>query len=154
MGGYAVELGVVEGLRVIAVAAPADEPLLKKLGAEVVVARGADAAQRIRSIVPAGVDGLIDGAVIGGPILPAIRDGGGLAAVRAFEGETERGIVIHSVRVTEYAQNQAALDRLGQLATQGKLTLRVAETFPPERVAEAHKKLEAGGVRGRLVIVF
>jgi NADPH2:quinone reductase len=154
VGGYAVELGVADGLRVIAVAAPKDETLLKKLGAEAVVARGEDAARQIRNIVPAGVDGLVDAAVIGAPILPAIRDGGGLAAVRAFEGAAERGITIHQVRVAEYAQNQVALDRLGQLVEQGKLTLRVAETFPPERAAEAHKKLEAGGVRGRLVIVF
>ncbi len=154
VGGYGVQLGVAEGLRVIAVAALADEPLLKKLGAEAVVARGDDAAQRIRDLVPVGIDGLLDAAGIGAPILPAIRDGGGLAAVRGFAGETERGITIHQVRVGEYAQNQGALDQLGQLAAAGKLTLRVAETFPPERAPEAHKRLEAGGVRGRLVIVF
>jgi NADPH:quinone reductase-like Zn-dependent oxidoreductase len=154
VGGYAVELGVAEGLRVIAVASPNDEPLLRKLGAEAVVPRGDDAAQRIRDLVPAGVDGLIDAAVIGPPILPAIRDGGGLAVVRGFNGETERGITVHQVRVGEYARKQAALDRLGQLVAEGKLTLRVAETFPPERAAEAHKRLEAGGVRGRLVVTF
>jgi NADPH2:quinone reductase len=154
VGGYAVELGVADGLRVIAVAAPRDEALLKTLGAEAVVPRGDDAALRIRAVVPGGVDGLIDAATIGVPILPAIRDGGGLAAVRAFEGETERGITIHQVRVAEYVENQGALERLGQLAGSKKLTLRVAETFPPERASEAHRKLEAGGVRGRLVIVF
>jgi NADPH2:quinone reductase len=140
VGGYAVELGVADGLRVIA--------------AEAVVARGDDVAQRIRQLRPEGVDGLIDAAVIGAPMLPAIRDGGGLAAVRGFDGETERGITIHQVRVAEYAENQTALEGLGQLVAQGKLTLRVSETFPPERVAEAHKKMEAGGIRGRLVIVF
>src|SRR6266545_4814422 len=154
VGGYAVELGVAEGLRVIVVASPSDEALLKELGAEAVVPRGDDAAKRIRDIVPSGVDGLIDAAVIGAAILPAIRDGGGLAAVRGFQGETERGITIHLVQVSRYAENQAALAQLGQLVGQGKLTLRVAETFPPERAAEAHKRLEAGGVRGRLVIVF
>jgi NADPH:quinone reductase-like Zn-dependent oxidoreductase len=154
VGGYAIELGVAEGLRVIAVAAEKDEPLLRQLGAEAVVPRGDDAAQRIRSLIPDGVDGLIDAALIGAPILPAIRDGGGLAAVREFEGETERGITIHRVGVTGYAENQRALEQLGRLVEEGKLTLRVAETFPPERVAEAHRKLAAGGVRGRLVIVF
>jgi NADPH2:quinone reductase len=154
VGGYAVELGVADGLRVIAVAAASDEPLLKKLGAEVVIPRGEDAVERIRQLRPEGVDGLIDAALIGPSVLSAIRDGGGLAVVRGFEGETERGITVHQVRVAEYAENQAALDGLGKLVTQGKLTLRVAETFPPERVAEAHKKMEAGGIRGRLVIVF
>ena len=154
VGGYAVELGVNEGLRIIAVAGAADEALLKKMGAEAVVPRGEDAAQRIREVVPEGVDGLLDAAVIGAPILPAIRDGGALAAVRAFQGETERGIAIHQVRVSDYAENQAALDHLGQLVAQGKLTLRVAETFPPERAGEAHSKLQAGGVRGRLLVTF
>ncbi len=154
VGGYAVELGVAEGLTVIAVASPHDEALVRKLGAAHFVARGDDAARRIRGIVPDGVDGLVDAAVIGAPILPAVRDGGGLAAVRAFAGETERGITVHQVRVTEYAHNGAALEALGRLVAQKKLTLRVAETFPPERAAEAHRRLEAGGVRGRLVIVF
>jgi NADPH:quinone reductase-like Zn-dependent oxidoreductase len=58
------------------------------------------------------------------------------------------------VRVSDYAENHEALDGLGQLVSQGKLTLRVAETFPPEKVGEAQSRLEAGGVRGRLVIVF
>jgi len=154
VGGYAIELGVADGLRVIAVAAPSDEPLVKKLGASAVIPRGDDAPQRIRDLVPGGVDGLIDAANIGGPILAAIRDSGGLAVVRGYEGEPERGITVHQVRVGTYAENQAALESLGQLVAQKKLTPRVAETFTPERTAEAHKKLEAGGVRGRLVIVF
>jgi NADPH:quinone reductase-like Zn-dependent oxidoreductase len=154
VGGYAVELGVLEGLRVIAVASPGDEPMLKKMGAETVMARGDDVAQRIRAIVPDGVDAVIDAALLGTSILPAIRDGGGMAVVRGFQGETERGITIHQVQVSRYAESQAALAGLGDLVSQGKVTLRVAETFPPERAAEAHEKLAAGGVRGRLVVVF
>jgi hypothetical protein len=34
------------------------------------------------------------------------------------------------------------------------LTLRVAELLPAERAAEAHQRLAAGGVRGRLVLRF
>jgi NADPH:quinone reductase-like Zn-dependent oxidoreductase len=154
VGAYAVEIGALEGLRVIAVASPSDEASLKEMGAESVVPRGEDAIQRIRELVPGGVDGLIDAAVIGAPVFGAIRDGGGYATVRGYEGETERGIVVHGVRVGEYAENQAALKALGDLVSQGKLTLRVAETFPPERTGEAHDRLAAGGVRGRLVIVF
>ena len=154
VGAYAVELGVAEGLRVIAVASAGDEPLLKKMGAEAVVPRGDDAAAAIRKLVPDGVDAMIDAAVIGPPIMAAVRDGGAFAAVRGFAGEAEREITVHLVQVSRYAENQAALEQLGRLVSQGKLTLRVAETFPPERVAEAHRKLEAGGVRGRLVVVF
>jgi NADPH:quinone reductase-like Zn-dependent oxidoreductase len=154
VGGYAIQLGVTEGLRVIAVGSASDEALLRGLGARDFVPRGADFASAIRAIVPSGVDGLVDAAVLGQPTLAAIRDGGSLACVRAFEGESARGIQIHQVRVSDYAHNQAALQRLADMVTAGQLTLRVAQTFPPSAAGEAQQKLQAGGVRGRLLIVF
>jgi D-arabinose 1-dehydrogenase-like Zn-dependent alcohol dehydrogenase len=58
------------------------------------------------------------------------------------------------VWVREYATQRAELDRLRHLAEAGAVTLRVAGTFLPEQAAEAHRLLEAGGVRGRLVVEF
>jgi hypothetical protein len=40
------------------------------------------------------------------------------------------------------------------LVEQGTLTLRVAETIAPDRAAHAHARLEASGLRGRLVLAF
>ncbi|HZD67334.1 MAG TPA: NADP-dependent oxidoreductase, partial [Acidimicrobiales bacterium] len=154
VGGYAVELGAAEGLRVLAVAGREDAELVGQLGADAVVTRGVDAAKDLRRIAPDGVDGLIDAALLGPAILPAIRDGGRLIALRPFRGETERAIDIQVVGVHDYAGNQAALQALSDRASRGGLTLRVADTLPPERAAEAHRRLEAGGVRGRLVIAF
>lgn len=154
VGGYAIELGKADGLRVLADASPADEALVRGLGADVVVPRGPEVGRAFREAVPDGVDGLIDAALVGPPVLAAIRDGGGLAVVRPFAGETERGITVHRVAVSDYAENQAALDRLREQVESGAVTLRVAETFPPERAGEAQDKLAAGGVRGRLVITF
>jgi hypothetical protein len=34
------------------------------------------------------------------------------------------------------------------------VTLRVADEIPAERAGAAHARLEAGGVRGRLVLTF
>jgi NADPH:quinone reductase-like Zn-dependent oxidoreductase len=154
VGGYAVELGAAEGLRVIAVAAPTDEALVRRLGAERVVPRGEGAIRGLYEAASGGVDGLIDAAVLDAAALPAIRDGGKLATVRGFAGPSERGITIEPVRVTSYVHNHGALDRLGRLVAEGRLTLRVAETFPPERAADAQRRMTAGGIRGRLVIVF
>lgn len=154
VGGYAIELGKLAGLRVLADAAEKDEELVRSLGADVVVPRGADAAAAMREACPSGVDAVLDAALTGRAILPAIRDGGALAAVRSFNDETERDITIHSVLAADYATNQAALAELSRLAGDGKLALRVAKMFPPEQAAEAHRLLESGGVRGRLVIVF
>ncbi|MER6282372.1 zinc-binding dehydrogenase [Streptomyces sviceus] len=36
----------------------------------------------------------------------------------------------------------------------GRITLRVARTFPAEQAAEAHRLLAAGGVRGQLALTF
>ncbi len=154
VGGYAVQLGVSEGLRVIAVGRPQDEKLVKSFGADTFVPSGDAAMRAVYNAASGGVDGMIDAAVLDAAVLPAIRDGGRLATVRGWSGPSERGIAIEPVRVTSYLENQEALARLAQLVAEGRLTLRVAETFPPERAADAQRKLAAGGTRGRLVIVF
>ena len=154
VGAYAVELGVTEGLRVIAMARPQDEALVKQLGAATFIPGGDMAILRMYEAAAGGVDGLIDAAVLDAAALPAIRDNGKLATVRGFAGPSERGITIEPVRVTSYVHNGEALDGLGRLVAEGKLTLRVAEMFPPERAADAQRKMAGGGTRGRLVIVF
>ncbi|MEO5899220.1 MAG: NADP-dependent oxidoreductase [Ilumatobacteraceae bacterium] len=153
-GGYVVQLAKADGLRVIADASEADDELVRNLGADVVVRRGDDVATRILAAAPGGVDGLADGSVQNELLFPAIRDGGGFAAVRGLRAEAPRGITIHAVWVREYAKEQAKLDRLREQVEEGAITLRVATTFAPEDAAEAHRILQAGGTRGRLVIEF
>jgi NADPH:quinone reductase-like Zn-dependent oxidoreductase len=153
-GGYVVQLAKADGLRVIADASPADEALVRGLGADIVVARGDDVADRIRQHAPEGVDGLADGAVQNTLVLPAVRDGGGFAAVRTATWDPDRGITLHRVWVRDYLEAHDKLDRLREQAEQGVLTLRVARTFAPEDAPEAHRMLQAGGTRGRLVVIF
>jgi NADPH:quinone reductase-like Zn-dependent oxidoreductase len=154
VGGYAVQLGKADGLRVIADASDADEQLVKDLGADIVVRRGNEFAERVRQAVPEGADGLIDGALLNELAVAAVRDGGRIATVRGFRGEEQRGITFYPVSVRNYAREQAKLDRLRQQVEDGQVTLRVARTFPAEQAAEAHRILEAGGTRGRLVLEF
>jgi NADPH:quinone reductase-like Zn-dependent oxidoreductase len=153
-GGYVVQLAKADGLTVVADASEADEPLVRDLGADVVVRRGADVAQRIRERFPDGVDGLADGAVQDELVLPAVRDGGRVATVRGYRGTGERGVEVIPVRVRRVAEDRAALDRLRQQAEDGVVTLRVARAFPAEQAAEAHRLLAKGGVRGRLVLTW
>jgi len=153
-GGYAIQLAKQDGLTVIADASDADESLVSALGADVVVRRGDEVAHRIRTVLPDGVDALADGAVLDGKVLAAIRDGGGLAVVRGWKGPTERGITLHQTFVSRYAGNHEALDRLRQQVEAGQVTLRVADTYDAADAPEAHRRLEAGGTRGRLVLTF
>ncbi len=154
VGGYAIQLGKAEGLRIIADASAQDEALVKELGADIVVPRGPEFAARVREVLPEGADGLIDTALLNELAVPAVRDGGRIATVRGFTGTPERGITFHPVFVRNYAREHDKLDRLREQAEAGRLTLRVARTLPAERAAEAHRTLEAGGTRGRLVLEF
>ena len=154
VGGYAVQLGKAEGLRVVADASERDEHLVKELGADIVVRRGDDFAERVREAVPEGAEGLVDGALLDERVVPAVRDGGRVATVRGFTGPGERGITFYPIMVRNYAREQAKLDRLRQQVEAGQVTLRVAQTFPAERAPGAHRILEAGGTRGRLILEF
>ena len=153
-GGYVVQLAKAEGLTVIADASEADYALVTALGADIVVRRGNDVATRILEPFLHGVDGLADGAVLNERVIPAVRDGGAFTSVRGFIGEPQRGITFTATLVRTYDGEFEKLDRLLQLVGSGAITLRVAATYPPERAAEAHRRLEAGGTRGRLVITF
>ncbi|MFG2461921.1 NADP-dependent oxidoreductase [Streptomyces sp. NPDC048523] len=154
VGGYAVQLAKADGLRVVADASEQDETLVKELGADVVLRRGAEYPDRVRAQVPEGVDGLLDGASLGALTARAVRDGGRVVTLRGYDGPGERGIVYAPIVVFRYARERARLDRLRQQVEEGRITLRVARTFPAEQAAEAHRLLAAGGVRGRLVLTF
>lgn len=153
-GGYVVQLAKADGLTVIADAAEADVELVESLGADIVVPRGPDVADQIRQHFPDGVDGVADGSVQNAEVIGAVRDGGAFTSIRGFKGEPERDISFSTTWVTSYALEQAKLDQLRQQTEDGLVSLRVAQTFPAERAAEAHARLEAGGTRGRCVIEF
>ena len=155
LGTLAAVLAKGRGVRVIADAPAAERDRVRAAtGADDVVERGEGVAERIRALRPDGVDAVLDAAAVGPAVLGAIRDGGGWAVVRQQQDPTERGIVRHNVSVARRLQDTEALRALADRAAAGELPATVAATYPPEAAAEAHRRQEAGGVRGRLVIVF
>jgi NADPH:quinone reductase len=159
VGQYAIQLGRHEGLTVIGDAKPEDEELCQSFGAHRVVARGEAMATAVRELYPDGVDAVLDAALLGPAILPAVRDGGQLLAVRPYQGPTEDGkaerdITVQVVLVGRHLHEGHRIAELADLVDKGVLTLRVAEALPASQAAEAHRRLAAGGVRGRLVLTF
>ena len=153
-GGYVIQLAKADGLAVIADAAEKDRMLVESLGADIVVARGDDVADRIRDRFPDGVDGLADGAVLNEKAIPAVKDGGSFTAVRWFIGEPQRDISFTATAVRNYDGEYEKLDKLRQQVEADIVTLRVADTYSPTEASETHRRLEASGTRGRLVIEF
>ncbi len=147
VGGFAVELAVRRGLGVIAQAGAADEDYVRGLGAEWVVGRDtSDLAGDVRRLVPGGVSGALDTAGLGVRALAAVRTRGAYVTVVGGSAPLPlRGIRVHQQWISA---DGAALAELAAM----DLTLRVADVLPLERAAEAHDRLAAGGIRGRLVL--
>jgi NADPH:quinone reductase-like Zn-dependent oxidoreductase len=155
LASYVIALARQRGVRVLADAQPSDEELVRGYGADVIVPRSEDFAAAVRALEPDGVAAVFDTAVLGGRALGAIREGGGIAAVREWDGtDTDRGIAVHQIWVREVLQRTDWLHELRELAGSGVIALRVAGEYPPEQAAETHRMMDAGGVRGRLLIVF
>jgi len=153
VGGYAVQLARSRGLRVLADAgSPEDADLVRSLGAHEVVPRGAAFVDAVRASHPAGVAGLVDGAHLDGAVAGAVADGGAFATLRGWSGPAKSGVAIHRIAATAEAENTALFEELRRLATSGALTLRVADAFPARDARAAHRRLQEGGVRGRLVL--
>ncbi|GAB3960402.1 hypothetical protein GCM10027614_82170 [Micromonospora vulcania] len=148
------------GLVVIADAAPADETLVREFGAADVVARGSDVVDRIRARYPDGVDAVADVALLGSRLFDAVRDGGTLVRFRStdepggYQADSSRGITVLSPFVPDYAGRTDKLDEIRRLAESDVLIPRVAKTLPAAEAPDAHRRFEAGGVRGRLVLTF
>ena len=113
-----------------------------------------DFADQVRKHFLDGIDGLADGAVLREKASPAVKDGGAFNSLRGWMGNGERGIRFKTTSVRAYAFEFEKLNMLRQLTEEGVLSLRVAANFKPANAPEAHRLLERGGIRGRLVIEF
>jgi NADPH:quinone reductase-like Zn-dependent oxidoreductase len=155
LASYVVPLAKRAGLVVVADAKPEDAELVRGFGADHVVPRGDGFVAAVREHFPDGVDGAYDTALLHERVYGALRDGGGLVVVRGWRpGTTERGITVHQVMVSDALTRTDWLEELRDLASAGELRLRVAGEYPPEEAAEAHRVMDAGGLRGRVVIRF
>ena len=142
LGGFALQLAALRGLRTIAVASPGDAALVQQLGADEFLARPDNLGAAVRRVVPGGVHGAIDAAVVGVPALDAVRDGGSFVAVAAGAAPLPlRGTRVHNVWIRS---DRSRLGELAALVDAGRLTPRVAATQPLDTVATAHERLSAG----------
>lgn len=149
VGGFAVELAKHRGWRVIAQGGAGDEELVRGFGADLFVPRGEHLADTVRSLVPGGVDGVLDAANLGVQADDALRHGGVFVALLNNAPAARREIRTHNVA---WHSDPTRLAKVSALAGEGKLTLRVAATFTFQQAAQAHQVLGAGGNRGRIIL--
>ena len=150
LGGFVLEMAALRGLQTVAVAATYDEEIVRQLGADKFVPRTERLGPAVRHLVPGGVDGAFDAALVGLSALDAVRDGGAFLAVSAGAAPLPlRGIRVQNQWIH---QDGARLSELVALLDGGRLTARVASTHPLGEVSAAHERIARGGVRGRIVL--
>ena len=145
VGSFAVQLAKSAGLRVIAQASSGDEAWVAGLGADEVLPRDTD----LSAVGP--VDGLFDAIPVGVAAYGAVRDSGAAVSTRKVpEPDPARGIR-QSVFLIE-----PDVVRLRELVTDvaaGRLQTRIDRVLPLADAAEAHRLNEAGGLRGKVLLV-
>ena len=151
VGGFVLELAALRGLHTVALARPGDEDLVRDLGAAQVLTSSERLGLGVRRLVPGGVDAVVDAAMLGIAAHDGLRDGGTFVALVApFAPPPIRGT---RVVVQEVVADGTRLTELAALVDAGRLTLRVAEELPLDEASKAHQLVEAGGLRGRVVLV-
>jgi NADPH2:quinone reductase len=144
VGGFAVQLAVAAGHRVIALAGRGDDDWPRELGAAEVLPRDTDLGSIEQ--VPA----VFDAVPLGEPVFAAVQDGGAIVSTRRPpKADPERRIRQESFLIH---QNREALREQVEAATVGEIRTRVDRVLPLDEAAEAHRLVEAGGLHGKVVL--
>ncbi|MFC7546775.1 NADP-dependent oxidoreductase [Plantactinospora sp. GCM10030261] len=138
VGGYVAVLAQDRGWRVTGLARTEDEEFVRSLGAD------------FTADPEPGWDAVADGATLQERGLALVRDGGRFVGVRpAATPAPERGVTVAAV---ETHPDGPRLGDLLAVTASGGLPARVHAVVPLESVADAHRAVAKGGVRGRYVL--
>lgn len=150
VGLAAVQLARLRGSTVIGTASEPNHDFLRSLGVTP-VSYGEGLVERVREIAPSGVDRALDVAGRGGlPDLVELAHGTDNVITIADPEAQKYGVRFSSQRRPDPSP---ALEQVANLIDQDRFTLPVAETFPLERAADAHRISQAGHIRGKLILL-
>jgi NADPH2:quinone reductase len=159
VGAFAVQLAKAAGARVLATGRRENEALIRSLGADEVIdyrqEKFEDAVNRLTDGV--GADAAYD--TVGGDTLPrsiqCVKPYGKLATIVSVEGSIN-GMQIknQSLYFGFLERTREKIQTLYKLATRGQVRPLIDSVFPLEKVADAHRKIEKGGMKGKIVIAI
>jgi NADPH:quinone reductase-like Zn-dependent oxidoreductase len=138
VGGYVASLAQDRGWRVTGMARPRDEDFVRGLGVDFTI-----------NAEP-GWDAVADGAKLQERAIALVRDGGVFVGVQpGTDPAPERGITVATV--VAHPDGPRLAELLDRTAS-GELSARVHAVVPLALVADAHRAMAKGGVRGRYVL--
>lgn len=138
VGAYVASLAPDRDWHVTGLARAHDEEFVRRLGAD------------FTTHAEPGWDAVADGGVLQERGVGLVRDGGAFVGVQpSAVPDTERGITISVV--VAHPDGPRLADLLARTAS-GELPARVHAVLPIDEVADAHRAMAKGGVRGRYVL--
>ncbi|WP_217913338.1 quinone oxidoreductase family protein [Miltoncostaea marina] len=150
VGSMAVQIARSRGAVVIGTARRANHAYLRSLGA-IPVEYGDGLVARVRALAPEGVDAALD-AVGGGAVaasLALVEDRSRIGTIVDFGAAARRGV--RAIRTQRSAER---LRELIAMWSWDELRVHVSRTYPLHRAPEAHREVEAGHVRGKVVLTM
>jgi enoyl reductase len=149
VGSFAVQIAKARGATVIGTASERNHDYLRSLGA-IAVSYGDGLTQRVHAVAPDGVDAAIDAAGTAEALhvsLELVADKNRVGAVAFNPNAAEL-----DVRRLSTERSAAQLAELTELYTQRKLQIHIHKTFPLTQAAGAHREVETGHARGKVVL--
>jgi 2-desacetyl-2-hydroxyethyl bacteriochlorophyllide A dehydrogenase len=162
VGMHAVKIAKHLGARVIAVtSSPGKRPVLESVGAdEVLIAPDLQFRSEVKSLTDGrGADVVIE--TVGAPTLNesirAVRNGGRIVVLGNVEGKPVEIRPAHFILKEIHLSGTKSctlpeLDTVLSLVADGRLDVEIGECVPLKRAAEAHRRMEDGSLRGRLIL--
>ncbi|MGH8259204.1 MAG: NADP-dependent oxidoreductase, partial [Steroidobacteraceae bacterium] len=158
VGTLAVQLAKLRGARVLAtVASDAGAALVRRLGADAVVnGKTGDIPDAARRFAPNGVDAVLG--LAGGEGLERCIDAlrhDGRGRVAYLYGITPVPRPRYGMRMTLYSliAGRHAYERLNEAAEAAHLKVPIAAEYPLTEAAAAHRRLKAGHLLGKIVLL-
>jgi NADPH:quinone reductase-like Zn-dependent oxidoreductase len=155
VGHLAVQIAKARGAYVFGTARAEKHDFLRELGVDEPIDYTAGPIDQAVSEVDIVVDTVSEDEAGLLRMLGTLRKGGMLVVIAGDLSQSVTDAVRQQgKRATEMlvAPNRSGLESLAALADEGKLRVRIEESFPLERTAEAHERLESGRVSGKLVL--
>jgi NADPH:quinone reductase-like Zn-dependent oxidoreductase len=155
VGGFAVQFANLIGAKVTAIASEKNHPYLQGLGAEYTICyTKGDFQEQFKTICPSGADVVFD--LIGGETLTkagnCVKPGGKIVSITddpRSHVPQDKNIHCHFVFVEP---NVKQLDHIREMVDSGKLKTHLCSVYSLADVQKAHKEMETGHTRGKIVL--
>jgi NADPH:quinone reductase-like Zn-dependent oxidoreductase len=149
VGVIATQLAVARGVKVISAVSERDETIARELGATP-VRYGPGVTGRVHAL--GAVDAVFDAAGTG-VLADAIALAGGPRRVITL---SDPAAADYGVTLSQPTPDRApgALDETIALLGEGRLRLRGHRTMPMQQAADAHRQLESGNARARIILTL